>query len=352
MQDTLDDNICSISEAQDGNGNNEITSPEARTRWYLRHDEQSKNAFTEEDTHTDQTRLITLIADQEVQPAVTITAKTDYIRAVFPTWVTQDRYCDLVLGVCTKNLDVDAIEAIVISFTASNVGDDKKSYSEVISTSELRRLVDIESKKHLQIVKAEQEQSEKRTNLYSIDADDGHIWKWKLHKKVSPITLYLEIVIEIRTWDYIGYNYCNNGSELDDGDVSCGGGSYENRSSNDDYGVLELHFIEILEDAQYYYSQKHRPFLRSVDLNRTGYKDLDSITDDPQTVTDYAISKDGSHIVVTTVAGKEGNERRFIQLWNFQDSSSLSSSVASLPLTLKSSPQDIGSGPHYGSERY
>ncbi|KAG0276664.1 hypothetical protein BGZ95_007222 [Linnemannia exigua] len=148
--------------------------------------------------------------------------------------------------------------------------------------------------------------------------------------------------IEVRTWDAeAGYG--------DDGGEDDGGG---HPSMVLDYGSLALHFVEILTDAQGHYSQdpmyeELRPFVNFVDMNRTGCRDLDSVAEYPQLVTHYGVSRDGSHVVVATVAGPEGEEdedsddsdddedsddsddddddiawmkkSRLIQVWNFRD---------------------------------
>ncbi|KAF9085329.1 hypothetical protein BGX23_009721 [Mortierella sp. AD031] len=86
------------------------------------------------------------------------------------------------------------------------------------------------------------------------------------------------------------------------------------------YGSIELHHFEILKNSQAFYKddlmyREHRSFISSVDLYRAGCLYLDTELDGPQTVTDYAISEQGSHVLVSTIAGNH----RFLQLWNIKD---------------------------------
>ncbi|KAG0274615.1 hypothetical protein BGZ95_009619 [Linnemannia exigua] len=100
-----------------------------------------------------------------------------------------------------------------------------------------------------------------------------------------------------------------------------------------DYGLIELDYVEILTDAHSIYMddpmyREHRPFIHTIDLNRTGCLQLDTDPQGPKRVTDYTISGDGSHVLVTTVAG----DHRFLQLWNFKE------------------PLPVASPPHYRKE--
>ncbi|KAG0380253.1 hypothetical protein BGX24_009371 [Mortierella sp. AD032] len=63
--------------------------------------------------------------------------------------------------------------------------------------------------------------------------------------------------------------------------------------------------------------REHEPFICSVDVNRTRYDQLDVDLEGPKRVTDYTISGDGSHVLVTTVT----EDHRFLQLWTFKEPS-------------------------------
>ncbi|KAK3848224.1 MAG: hypothetical protein J3R72DRAFT_93181 [Linnemannia gamsii] len=307
--------------------------PEARTRLYFGQNRCSITDAFEEDADLDQKDLVTFTTHQQVQPAVVITSTTMYTKFTIPRCTKhRSTFYDMVLGMSTRHLNLEVIEAIVITFSCGSSSKDS-TRSEVITCKELERLtgnriIDTELLQDLEIgiTEKKQHQGQQATN------DDG-IRKFKLHKKLFLSTSPLDVVIEVRTWD-VKAGYGNDG----DGDHG-GVGS----SKLLDYGSLALHFVEILTDAQGYYSQdpmyeEHQPFVHFVDMNKSGCRELDSAAEYPQVVTHYGVSRDGSHVVVATVAGPDSEEdednddsddddeddtwmrkSRFLQVWNFRD---------------------------------
>lgn len=93
--------------------------------------------------------------------------------------------------------------------------------------------------------------------------------------------------------------------------------------------------------------REHRPFFSAVDVNRTGHPRLDMELAEPKTITGYTVSGDGSHILITVLAG----EHRLLQLWNFRGSpptNSQHSKQTSNPSLL--STHSAGSTPNYTSQ--
>ncbi|KAF9153703.1 hypothetical protein BG015_002831 [Linnemannia schmuckeri] len=247
-----------------------------------------------------------------VHPAVPINTATKYTKFAIPKSTGQETHYDLVLGVSTRDLNLSTVEAIIITY--SQVTGAENSRSEVITSKELAQLSRIESDL--------QNDGEKVDDAGGLETKEGdsEVWKWRLHEKVFLSESALEVVIEVRTWD----PGCHYGDD-DKGHEGVGVGG---ASSSMDYGLLELHFVEILTDARNYYSKdprykEHQPFIHSVDINRIGYQHLGSSVAVvyPQVITGYCISKDGSHVVLATTAGekKRGEKTYFLQLWKFWD---------------------------------
>ncbi|KAK3822240.1 MAG: hypothetical protein JOS17DRAFT_754184, partial [Linnemannia elongata] len=168
-----------------------------------------------------------------------------------------------------KNMNMNAGEAIVVTIH-HNLPNAQAVKSEVITNQEIKRL------------------------CFSAGNDDEVCFRWKLHKKlvlrgeeVKPTLL----VMDIKTW----------------------------QGEPNDYGSIELHYTDILIDSQAYYKddpmyREHRPFFSSVDVNKTGHPQLDMELYEPKTIAGYTMSGDGSHILITVLAGKH----RLLQLWKFR----------------------------------
>ncbi|KAF9911923.1 hypothetical protein EC991_001829 [Linnemannia zychae] len=232
--------------------------------------------------------------------------------------------CSIVLGISTKDLDLNAVEAIVITFTC-DTGGDEHSYSEVITHKEFKRMA-----------RNEMQDTERLQGLWDdMLGGQEQVWRCKLYKKLFMSKSALDVRIEIRTWDTgVGYDDGYDENEVN----NRGGGS----SMLSDYGSLALYFVEILTGAQEY--------------NAQGCQDLDSASAEyPQVVTHYSSSMDGSHVVVATVAGSGDGEfedeesdesdgddndwegkQWFLQVWSFKGS------IAGAEINKDSSSQEKG----------
>ncbi|KAF9949641.1 hypothetical protein BGZ72_008601 [Mortierella alpina] len=217
--------------------------------------------------------LLRPVDEKQLPIAFKPTAK--YLKWTIPTpsGVKSADY-DIVLGISTKNLKLDAVEAIVFTFF-HNIGDSPAEKSEVIASQELRRL------------------------CLAAERSEATCFRWKLHEKLILPSQKEEkkedkstmIVMEVKTW----------------------------MSEPEDYGSIELHYIEIISDLKALYKlasmpMDHEPFIHTVDVNRTGCPQLDWIADEPMRITYYSISGDGSHILIKAVAGND----QVLQLWNFR----------------------------------
>ncbi|KAG0274617.1 hypothetical protein BGZ95_009621 [Linnemannia exigua] len=244
---------------------------------------------------------------EETRLPITFKPITNYLKWTIPTppRVKKSHY-DIVLGISAKTMDLDAVEAIVIT-VIHNIGDSPLGKSEVITSQELRRLCSDEVQDKTEENKKNASRASRGSEATFIASDDG-CFRWKLHEKLILHGQQEEgkkeekeeekedkstmIVMEVKTW----------------------------QGESTDYGLIELHYTEILTDAQAFYMddpmyREHRPFIHTIDLNRTGCLQLDTDPQGPKRVTDYTISGDGSHVLVTTVAG----DHRFLQLWNFKE---------------------------------
>ncbi|OAQ30960.1 hypothetical protein K457DRAFT_124668 [Linnemannia elongata AG-77] len=203
------------------------------------------------------------------------TSLTEIPFSIYWTILTPSRvkctHYDVVLGVSTKNLHLDTVEAIIITVQRSP-SRSTPAKSEVITPQELARLCLIAP--------------EKNGDLF---------FRWKLHEKLVLFTTEAQSItfaVEVMTW----------------------------QDQPSDYGSIEIHYADILTDSREYYKgdtmyREHRPFLSSVDVNRTGYPHLDLDLEEPKTIASHAMSGDGSHIVITVLAG----EYRLLQLWKFEE---------------------------------
>ncbi|KAF9138834.1 hypothetical protein BGX30_008713 [Mortierella sp. GBA39] len=206
----------------------------------------------------------------KTQPPIAFKATTEYLKWTIPAPPrVKNNHYDIVLGVSTKNMDMDAVEAIVITIH-HNLPDSLSVKSEVITCQEIKRL------------------------CFSAGKDDEVCFRWKLHEKLVLLGEEAEptlLVMDIKTW----------------------------QGEPEDYGSIELHYTDVLVDSRTYYKddpmyREHRPFFSSVDVNRTGHPRLDMELQEPKTIAGYTMSGDGSHILITVLAG----EHRLLQLWNFR----------------------------------
>ncbi|KAF9079161.1 hypothetical protein BGX23_004875, partial [Mortierella sp. AD031] len=136
---------------------------------------------------------------------------------------------DVVLGISTKNLNLDAIEAIVIT-TDEEVRGLDTFRSEVITQEELRRLCSTELEQRTnnngtvdgeraQVAESTQASNPTRT------ASAASCFLWKLHERYILFDRSLPLVMEVRTW----------------------------QNAPADYGSIKLHYAEVHTDSQAYY---------------------------------------------------------------------------------------------------
>ncbi|KAF9140293.1 hypothetical protein BGX30_006737 [Mortierella sp. GBA39] len=322
-----EDDIIDITSTTD----EKQTPLKARTRWYFRRGERSTDDQEDEEVqegegHVDHRELVLAVVEQEeIQPTILINAATKYTKFTIPKSTARETHYDIVLGVSTRDLNLNTVEAIIITY--NRVTGAKNVQSEVITSKELVRL----SRKVLGL-----QYDGKNADLAGREEPEegnGEVWKWKLHKKVFLSESALEVAIEVKTRDL-------GASHYDDDDVE--GVGVGGASSSTEYGSFGLYFVEILTDARDYYSKdpryrEHQPFIHCVDINRTGYKFLDSTTaEHPQIISDYCVSKDGSHVVLATTAGRKESETTFsLQLWNFRDPTAVTPSMPEKAISLK-----------------
>ncbi|KAG0355638.1 hypothetical protein BGX24_006610, partial [Mortierella sp. AD032] len=196
-----------------------------------------------------------------------------------PTPSVKRTHYDVVLGISTENLNLDAVEAIIITIQ-HKLGDDSTAKSEVITPQELRRLCE--------------STSGSESSGITTTAPDDPCFRWKLHEKLISLGEDpVQLMLEFKTWQ---------------GELT-------------DYGLIKLHYTEILTNSQAFYKKdlmykEHTPFIHTIDLNRTECPQLDADPEGPKRITDYIISGDASHVLVTAVAG----DYRFLQIWNICES--------------------------------
>ncbi|KAG9071774.1 hypothetical protein KI688_005990 [Linnemannia hyalina] len=285
-------NLDKLTSSSNNNG--------ARTRWYFRRggriaDDQEEEEVLEEEGHVDRRELV--------------------LAFTIPKSTARETHYDIVLGVSTRDLNLNTVEAIIVTYN--------------------------------RVTGAKNVQSENADLAGKEEPEEGNseVWKWRLHKKVFLSESALEVAIEVKTRDLGASHYGDDHDDADDECVSVGGAS-----SSTEYGSFGLHFVEIMTGARDYYSKdpryrEHQPFIHCVDINRTGYKFLDSTTAEyPQIISDYCVSKDGSHVVVATTAGRKEGETTFsLQLWNFRDLTAVSPSTPEKAVSLKEEKEGSGS---------
>ncbi|KAG0282581.1 hypothetical protein BGZ96_000325 [Linnemannia gamsii] len=178
--------------------------PEARYRSYFEVQEEDMLAHE-----------LILRPVEGTQPPIAFKATTEYLKWTIPAPPrVKNTHYDIVLGISTKNMDMDAVEAIVVTihhnFSASlathlDLPEPLAVKSEVITAQEIKRLC-----------------------LSAEEDNDEPCFRWKLHEKLA---LFGEgakptlLVMDIKTWQ---------------GEPS-------------DYGSIELHYTDILTDSRVYY---------------------------------------------------------------------------------------------------
>ncbi|KAG0362312.1 hypothetical protein BGX24_005129, partial [Mortierella sp. AD032] len=227
---------------------------------------------------------------KEIHLPITLTSATKYLKLTIPapTPPVKRTHYDVVLGISTSNLNQEAIEAIIITIQ-HKVGDDSTAKSEVITPQELKRLCSVEVLNDADRASTSGDEGSKSCRITTMAPYDP-CFRWKLHEKLigledDPV----QLVLEFKTW----------------------------QGESTDYGSIKLHYTEILTESQAFYKnnskyREHRPYMHTIDLNRTGCSQLDANPEGPKRISDYIISGDLSCVLVAAVAG----DHRFLQLWS------------------------------------
>ncbi|KAG0277790.1 hypothetical protein BGZ95_005339 [Linnemannia exigua] len=164
-------------------------------------------------------------------PPITLTSATKYLKWTIPipTPPVKRTHYDVVLGIATKNLNLDAIEAIIITIEHKR-GDDSIAKSEVITSQELRRLC---------LIKIEGDDDDTSTGLEDSKTNeittttaktDDPCFRWKLHEKLINLGENpAQLAMEMKTW----------------------------HGESPNYGSIELHYVEILTESHKVYEAAH-----------------------------------------------------------------------------------------------
>ncbi|KAF9958744.1 hypothetical protein BGZ70_009105, partial [Mortierella alpina] len=239
---------------------------------------------------------------KEIRPPITLTSAAKYLKLTIPalTPPVKRTHFDVVLGISTGDLKLKAVEAIIITIQ-HKAGDDSTARSEVIIPQKLEKLCSVGVLNDADRVSTLGDEGSKSCRITTMAPDDT-CFRWKLHEKLiglgdDPV----QLVLELKTW----------------------------QGESTDYGSIKLQYTEILTDSQAFYAQgkrtdfmtcdwshrmyrEHRPYIDTIDVNRTGCSQLDANPEGPKRITECIISGDSENALVTTVAG----DHRFLQLWN------------------------------------
>ncbi|KAG0375323.1 hypothetical protein BGX24_009247 [Mortierella sp. AD032] len=243
-----------------------------------------------DDDHLTNELLLRPVEEQRLP--ITLTSATKYLKCTIPVPIppVKKSHYDIVLGVSTKNLNLDAVEVIIITIQ-HKIGDNSTANSEVITPQELIRLCSIGAQGDADRASAAGEEGSTSCEITTM-APDEPCFRWKLYEKLIHLGEEepVQLVVEVKTW----------------------------QGESTDYGSIKLHYTEILNESQAFYMddpmyREHMPFIYTIDINRTGCPLLDALPEGPKRITDYIISGDVSRVLVITVAG----DHQLLQLWDF-----------------------------------
>ncbi|KAK3848273.1 MAG: hypothetical protein J3R72DRAFT_430324 [Linnemannia gamsii] len=291
---------------------------------------------------------------------------------------------DVVLGVSIANFDIDAIEAIIVTFEQTT--DRWNTFkSEVISPAELKRLcagvpnkfADAKNSESNGDDDAKEDDPDKEDDepqqpgnapeVVTIDpSSDGAATVTASSTTTKGEGTNVKSTGEIAALEGELGNKETDGGGKKDGDENDkekedlkekkeeevketilrwkmresffaqkegGGGTtdmvIEIKTWNDmssDYGTFKLHFVELHYDARQHYEKskeretgviyrEHRPYLGTVDINRTGHAAHDKFDGPPKIVTSCCISRFGTHLLTKTGSGTNTT----VQLWDLCD---------------------------------
>ncbi|KAG0295173.1 hypothetical protein BGZ96_012369 [Linnemannia gamsii] len=189
---------------------------------------------------------------------VNASRKTTSWHIPVPTEIEEGAFYDIILGVSTKNLNIDAIESILIKFDQLESIDEGYEY-EVINPCELKRLSSL--------------------NSSTDDTEKGEtVFKLKLFNRCYGYEDGVTMTVDVSTW-----------SELPT-----------------EYGSLELHFVELCTDS---------PTLYKADVNRSGNPEYDGATKELKIVNNFSFSGDGRFAAIKSIVGED----HYLEVWDLQD---------------------------------
>ncbi|KAG0380126.1 hypothetical protein BGX24_010053 [Mortierella sp. AD032] len=247
--------------------------PSTCTRWYYEKDIERSTEF-ELTYHT--------IRRKETMP-MTIDSRSKYVRWNIPVPQSGTTYLDIVLGVKVRDMQFKSIESVVLT-VEQFIGRRVYSRCEVITPQELERL----SSNATTTFASEAHVADSNTEKYT----DSRITKWRLKEQLLQSEGVFHAAIEVKTWE----------------------------GANPDYGTIEIHFVETHNDAFRFYQhdptyKEHQPYVFSVDVNNTGYPEIDWLMEKPNFVDSYVFSREGAHLAID-VLSKSG---RFVVLWQIRE---------------------------------
>ncbi|KAF9124021.1 hypothetical protein BGW39_008522 [Mortierella sp. 14UC] len=227
-----------------------ISSPAPPTcaRWYYEMDVE-RSTELELTYHT--------IRRKKVLP-MTINSRSRYVRWNIPVPQLGTTYLDIVLGVKVRDIQFKAIETVVVT-VEQIIGRRVYSRCEVITPRELERLCS-DATTTSAFAPHDPDLTSNSDSDSDTNADSGII-KWRLREQLLQSEGVFHAAIEVKTWE----------------------------GANPDYGTIEVHFVETHSDAHRFYQhdstyKEHRPYLFSVDMNRTGCPEIDMLMEKPNFV--------------------------------------------------------------------
>ncbi|KAK3841069.1 MAG: hypothetical protein J3R72DRAFT_475740 [Linnemannia gamsii] len=170
-------------------------------------------------------------------PPITLTCATKYLKWTIlePTPPIKQTHYDIVLGISTKNLNLDAVEAIIITIQ-HEIRDQKSAKSEVITSQELRRLYSVKAEDDADDTNTSGQENSNTSKITTTTATtDDPCFLWKLHEKLTGFKedYSVQFAMEIKTWHW----------------------------EAPDHGFTAFHYVEILTDSNTTY--KDDPLYRA-----------------------------------------------------------------------------------------
>ncbi|KAF9280663.1 hypothetical protein BGZ88_012049 [Linnemannia elongata] len=223
-------------------------------------------------------RVLTL--SEEHHPSVKIDASKKLTSWLIPRPAEhkEGAFYDIVLGVSTRNLNIDSIESILVGFdqvqSIENDFENDGFECEVIQPHELKRLSSLGS-------------------LTEDNEKDPKVLRWKLFNRYYGYKDGVRVSFDFSTWPELPV----------------------------EFGFLDLHFVELCIDSPTLY--KTDPLYREhcqhaswlIDVNRSGCPEYDRLTEELKRVRFCRHSGDGKIAVIKTVVG----EAEYLEVWDLEN---------------------------------